>query len=166
MRFWLILGLSLAALAGCSAPAANCPEVPEGFISEQGAGDVERLITLFQKNDFTAAWVKPGKVFWVSHDEMPGKVLLEYQDKTRALRFATVYNKKEGAEVEPATLFQLNLINYKGFVKVYVDKDGDLWTESYYPIRDGAQERSLMVFTRQFARYSRDAAKLLSDYLK
>ena len=123
-------------------------------------------MTLYQKSDFQTGWIKPGKVFWITHDEMPGKVLFEVQEKTKSLRVATVYKKRAESATDPKTLGQVNMINFKGYVKVYLDKDGDFWTEMFYPYRKGILEDSLMVFTRQFARYSQEAAKTMAHYLK
>ena len=162
-----ILAVSVALvifLGACS--AAQGPQDPDGFLSESGASDTERLMTLYQKHDFKTGWIKPGKVFWITHDEMPGKVLLEVQEKTKSLRVATVYKKKADADLGAQTLMQLNLINFKGYVKVYLDKDGDFWTEMFYPYRKGIVQEGLMVFTRQFARYSQEAAKTLAHLLK
>ena len=156
---------ALSLLAGACG-AAQGTRGPKGYLSETGAGDTERLMTVFQKNDFQTGWIKPGKVFWITHDEMPGKVLFEVQDKTKSLRVATVYKKKVEVELGPETLMQMNLINFKGYVKVYLDKDGDFWTEMFYPFRKGLVEEGLMIFTRQFARYSQEAAKTMVHYLK
>jgi len=165
MRCLMIVLLAVALLA-MACTVAPGPGGPDGFLAETGASDIERLMTLFQKNDFQTGWIKPGKVFWITHDEMPGKVLFEIQENTKSLRVATVYKKKTDVELEPQTLMQMNLINFKGYVKVYLDKDGDFWTEMFYPYRKGIVEDSLMVFTRQFARYSQEAAKTMSHYLK
>ncbi len=155
----------LAFLAGACSANQGVKD-PEGFLGETGSGDTERLMTVYQKNDFQTGWIKPGKVFWITHDEMPGKVLFEVQEKTKSLRVATVYKKRQESTPDPQTLIQLNMINFKGYVKVYLDKDGDFWTEMFYPYRKGIFEDGLMIFTRQFARYSQEAAKTLAHYLK
>lgn len=165
MKRSLALLISLAFLAGACSSAQGVKD-PDGFLGETGAGDTERLMTVFQKNDFQTGWIKPGKVFWITHDEMPGKVLFEVQEKTKSLRVATVYKKRQESAPDPKTLIQLNMINFKGYVKVYLDKDGDFWTEMFYPYRKGILEDGLMIFTRQFARYSQEAAKTLAHYLK
>ncbi|MBM4373432.1 MAG: hypothetical protein FJ098_17375 [Deltaproteobacteria bacterium] len=165
MRSVVLLFLS-ALVAGACSGGGGRSTVPGGFLSEAGASDTERLMTLFQKNDFSTGWIRPGKVFWVTHDEMPGKVILEVQDKTKSLRAATVYQRKEGATPDPETHTRVNLINFKGYVKVYLDDEGDFWTEMFYPFRKGLVEEGLMVFTRQFARFSQEAATIMADYLR
>ncbi|MFH1532782.1 MAG: YbjN domain-containing protein [Pseudomonadota bacterium] len=165
MKPSLMVLIAVVLLAGaCS--AAQGPKDPDGFLGETGAADTERLMILYQKSDFQTGWIKPGKVFWITHDEMPGKVLFEVQEKTKSLRVATVYKKRAESAADPQILMQVNTINYKGYVKVYLDKDGDFWTEMFYPYRKGLSEDSLMVFTRQFARYSQEAAKAMAHYLK
>jgi len=165
IRIFPILIIAVLALGACSGTQGG-PSGPEGFLGEVGASDTERLMTMYQKADFQTGWIKAGKVFWITHDEMPGKVLLEVQEKTKSLRVATVYKKKSEIEPDPQILVSINMINFKGYVKVYLDKDGDFWTEMFYPYRKGIVEEGLMVFTRQFARYSQEAAKVMSHYLK
>ena len=165
MKPSLMVLITFALFAGaCSAPQG--PNDPDGFLGETGASDTERLMTLYQKNDFQTGWLKAGKVFWITQDEMPAKVLFEVQEKTKSLRVATVYKKRAEAASDPQALMQMNMINFKGYVKVYLDKDGDFWTEMFYPYRKGILEDGLMIFTRQFARYSQEAAKIMTHYLK
>jgi hypothetical protein len=160
-----LLGLLLLGCGGC-ASAPVCPAVPAGFLAENTARDLDLLKAAYEEAGFEADWVKPGSAFWVSHDEMPGKVVVEVHAPSKAYRLAAVYRKKD--DVKPSTMLfaQVNVLNAKGVVKAYVDEEGDFWTETFYPFREGVARRSLMIHTRQFARYSREAAGALGDYLK
>jgi hypothetical protein len=161
---FVVLGLLL--LCGGCATAPTCPAVPEGFLAENTAQDLDLLKGVYEEAGFQADWVKPGTAFWVSHDEMPGKVVVEVHAPSKAYRLATVYRKKEGVTPDTLLFAQVNVLNAKGVVKAYLDEEGDLWTETFFSFREGVARRSLMVHTRQFGRYSREAAGAFGDYLK
>lgn len=156
----LVLGVLATACAGSKA----CPSVLP-LVSENSISDLEKLRAVFERNGFSSRWVKVDKAIAVTHDEMPGKVLMDLQPKRKLLRLVKVYGMNPDAGLDETLLRKVNEINRLGVVKLFVEGDG-LWAEMFIAYRDGVPEQNLMVTTRNFSRLASQAARGVAEYLK
>lgn len=166
---WVPFLVASLAVAGCfgSGPGGGSGDAP-AFLTEDQAEDIQYLLSLYQRNGFEAREEVAGdKSFLVvKHPEANGKVLVKPVPDRKCYQMALIYRKKEGIPLSYDMFEKVNNLNRDGFLKLYLDSDGDIWFEHYVSYRGGIMQENLLGFTQYFAHLgSLSAARYFGDYL-
>ncbi len=166
-RALLLLIPALIALSACS----SCPTKADSdvddknWIQEVAAADIDLLVGRLQKEGLKTGWYKAGSVAWLMYGELPLKVGLNIERRLMSLRVFACFRHK--AEIEPNVdlLLGVNNTNRDGYVKVYLDSEADICSESFYSYRRGIDVKAFKGFITHFQEATISAVKPFESYL-
>lgn len=165
---FIMAPVALSTVLSCPSPATQCKiDSRKGeWLPTVVAADLDILTQKLRGRGFTTRWIRAGTVLYAKHPDIPGGVVIENIESASSFRVARQYRKRPGAEVTPELLARINRTNLHGYVKVYVDTNGNFWTEMYYCYRPGISLDGFVNFITAFAKDSAAVAKKYYDYLE